>query len=167
MNKNILLIISFLLDLLLFNIISYTRLTLVFTYPMLFIICFLCCLLSTKKINLISYVIFIIGSSCIYNNIFISILIMGFIYLFSSLINKYFRIKKFLIIPVLFLFIVVFQTMLVFILQIINYLNVSINEVIYIIIHSLNINLIYGLILYLILTKKGSKKGKKLIRINR
>jgi len=166
MNKHILLVISFFLDILLLNFLNYSKITPDGIYPMLFTVCYLCYVLSAKKVDWLFYLIFIIGNTVIYNNIFISLFITFFICSFSWIINKYLMVKNILIIPILIMFVFLYHGLLAIIFEL-NYLNISLKDFFSVVISSLNINILYGFISYLIFSKRSSKKRRKIIRINR
>lgn len=169
MISTILIIISLILDGLLTNIFPYMMGNLSFLTPLLTVICIIIIYPFYKK-NLKKYYIlsFLIGIiyDLLYTNLF---LINGVLFFIIALITRYIyknlRISSLSLTLYICLIIVLYETLLATIFIVFNMIPFSITSILYKIVNSLVINIIYGEILYYIV-KTTSKRHKK-IKINR
>lgn len=147
----ILLSVSFILDFILFNFISFSFNNISFLFPMLFLITNIYLFKYINKKNFYIYLLFII----LYSSTFLNNIILGIV-LFSSI---YFINKLILYFPIyirVLLLIFIYDLIFYLILIVFSNYQLSISFYLYKVIRSILVNIIYLFFLNLVLKKKDA-----------
>lgn len=109
---------------------------------------------NRKKYILISIIIGIIYDLIYTNLLFFNGIIFFLISIITMLIYKYFKNNIYLNIIYLLLIIIFYELVSILIYMLFGIINISFNDIIYRITHIIIINIIYGTILYMIISHK-------------
>ena len=109
---------------------------------------------NRKKYILISIIIGIIYDLIYTNLLFFNGIIFFLISIITMLIYKYFKNNIYLNIIYLLLIIIFYELISILIYMLFGIINISFNDIIYRITHIIIINIIYGTILYMIISHK-------------
>lgn len=109
---------------------------------------------NKKKYILISIIIGIIYDLIYTNLLFFNGIIFFLISIITMLIYKYFKNNIYLNIIYLLLIIIFYELVSILIYMLFGIINISFNDIIYRITHIIIINIIYGTILYMIISHK-------------
>lgn len=161
MNKYIFLIISFILDFVLLNVLPFSYLNISYLQPLFLVISvsLIYKLFNSDKQYFITIVIVsILYGSLFMNNILLGMFLLLLVGMITKFYNKYINLNNFTIIIEVISIIILYEFLIYLITNISFITFFSINNLLYKISHSIIINLIYVILIYNLYIKKVLKK---------
>lgn len=149
--------ISLLLDLIILDFSKYLFGNITFLFPMLTFIYIITYFYFRYKMK-VSFILILFFYSIVNFNLFFTLFLLIIIYHFINNFNKNFKENIFLYFLVVFISIFLYDFFQLVILALFNYIDFNLSFLFYKLINSVGLNLLYGVLLYLVIPVLNNRK---------